>query len=254
MNASPIFVHSVPILLPSDGLVGGLSVVIDVLRATTVMVHAVDSGVRAIVPCLEVEDARLSAAAFPVEERLLGGERKGLPIEGFDLGNSPASYTPERCRDRTLVMTTTNGTRALLASLGAEVRLVAAFVNLSATVRAIEDRAGPRPVHLVCSGTDGQISLEDTLLAGAIASRLSSRAGRLANDEARMAARLWELLEIEGEAAEDRLYRALSDGRGGRRVREIGLDTDLRDACRIDRFDFALEVLDAPPRVVRLGV
>lgn len=250
----PIYVHSLPLLVPKGALAGGLAVVIDVLRATTVMVHAFDSGVRSIVPCLEVEEARTVASTFPLGARLLVGERQGLPIEGFDLGNSPSSFTRELCEGRDLVMTTTNGTRALLASLDADRLLVAAYVNLTATIKEIERDLTMKPVHLVCAGTDGQISLEDTLLGGAIASALTARAGRLANDEAIMAARLWELLGIGTDAGsdEDRLYRFLSEGRGGRRVRDISLEPDLRDASRLDRFSFALQVVRDPIRVERI--
>ena len=103
--------------------------VVDVLRATTAMVHALAAGCEAIVPCAEIEEARAVAASLPAGTVLLGGERGGLPIERFDLGNSPATFTREVCRGKTIVMTTTNGTRAILASLEAERVLIAAFVN-----------------------------------------------------------------------------------------------------------------------------
>ncbi|MEX2114189.1 MAG: 2-phosphosulfolactate phosphatase, partial [Pirellulales bacterium] len=80
---------------PGD-LANSTAVVIDVLRATTTIVAALAAGARAVVPCLTIEDAKTAAAALPREETVLGGERGGLPIEGFDLGNSPAEYTPER--------------------------------------------------------------------------------------------------------------------------------------------------------------
>ncbi len=167
-----IFVHLLPGLIPPGALEGGVAIVVDVLRATTVMVHALAAGAKAVVPCGEIDEAIAHRQANPPGSVILGGEREGLPIEGFDLGNSPAAYTEAVCRDRTVVMTTTNGTRAILASLTAERVLVAAFPNLSATVAAVaaEDRA--RPVHVVCSGTDGHISLEDSFLAGALTRNL----------------------------------------------------------------------------------
>src|SRR5437763_3729354 len=108
-----VAVHFLPALIPPDALRGGIAVVVDVLRATTVMVHALAAGCEAILPCLEVDEARKVAAGLPEGSFLLGGERLGLPIEGFDLGNSPGSYTSGACRGKTLVMTTTNGTRAV---------------------------------------------------------------------------------------------------------------------------------------------
>ena len=105
----------------------------DVLRATTVMVHALAAGCEAVIPCGEIDEAKEIAAGLPPGTALLAGERQGLPIPGFDLGNSPGEFTPEVCDGKTLVMTTTNGTRAILASLEAERVYIASFANLRAT-------------------------------------------------------------------------------------------------------------------------
>jgi 2-phosphosulfolactate phosphatase len=245
-----------------------VAVVIDVLRATTTMVHALAAGCDAIIPCGEIDEARKIASTLPEGAALLAGERQGLPIEGFDLGNSPGDCTPEVCSGKTLVMTTTNGTKAILASLEADRVLIAAFVNRKATVEAL--KAAGRPIHLVCAGTDGQISLEDTLFAGALAQEIDAWAWEeveakarkhpadgadaldesvLANDQAEIAASLWRETESiieEGYTLTD----ALSDGRGGRRVIAIGLEADLEDAAIIDRFPFAAELLRDPLRIV----
>ncbi len=247
---SPISVYLLPETIPPGALEGGLAVVVDVLRATTVMAHALAAGCEAIVPCLEVEEARRVAATLPSGTALLGGERAGLPIEGFDLGNSPGDYTSEACRGRTLVLTTTNGTRALLRCRDAARVVVAAFVNLGSTARLIE--ADGRPVHIVCAGTDGLVSLEDTLLAGALVAALDVDNRRDLDDAARMAARLWSFAEIRSETGDrdDSIVRALGLGRGGRRVRQIGLKADILDAARIDRFDLAIELRRDPIRLV----
>lgn len=254
-----IHIHLLPGLIPPGALRGGVAVVVDVLRATTVMVHALSSGCEAVVPCLEIEDALAVAAGLPRGGALLGGERGGLPIEGFDLGNSPATYTPEVCRGRTLVMTTTNGTRAILASLEADRVLVAGFVNLRATVDelALEflkaDRG--RPVHIVCSGTEGEVSLEDSLLAGALAKSLTDLATEdlggeapLGNDSAFLAVSQW--LEVERYLQKRPLGRLLRLGRGGRNVRRIGLEPDIDDAARVDRFALVAELRREPLRIV----
>src|SRR5205823_10380648 len=138
-------------------------VVIDVLRATTTIVHALAAGAREVVPCLEVEDARRIAAELG-KAAILGGERRGLPIPGFDVGNSPAEYTRQRVGGKTVVFTTTNGTRAMQRCKFASRVLLGAFVNFSAVCRelAVVDH-----VALVCAGTDGHVTREDTLLAGA---------------------------------------------------------------------------------------
>ena len=163
----PVFVHLLPALIPPGSLRGGLAVVVDVLRATTTMIHALAAGADAILPCLEIDQARSLAASLPAGSALLAGERQGVRVEGFDLGNSPGDCTPANCSGRTLVMTTTNGTKAILAAMEADRVLIGAFVNRRATIEAL--KADGRPIHLVCSGTDGQVSLEDSLLAGSIA-------------------------------------------------------------------------------------
>jgi 2-phosphosulfolactate phosphatase len=251
MDARPtLSVHLLPGLVPPGALRGGVAVVIDVLRATTVMVHALDAGCRAILPCGEIDEARAIAAVLPSGTALLGGERGGLPIDGFDLGNSPDDYTPERCDGKTLVMTTTNGTRAILASLEADRVLVAGFVNLAATARELMEVLNgpePRPVHLVCAGTEGEISFEDTLLAGTLHHAVAQGLGRptlAGNDQAQIAL---------GVAVRnvDELPRSLRLGIGGRNVERIGLGKDIDAAARVDRFDLVAELERDPTRITR---
>jgi 2-phosphosulfolactate phosphatase len=261
-----IHVHLLPSLIPPGALRGGVAVVVDVLRATTVMAHALASGCEAVIPCLEIDDARRVASELPAGTAILGGERGGLPIEGFDLGNSPASYTPEACRGKTLVMTTTNGTRAILASLEAERVYVAAFANLGATaeevaVQCLKADHG-KDVHIVCSGTEGHVSLEDSLLAGALISRAgglshevleegSGEHAALGNDSAYLALSQW--FAAERRLAPRGLAPLLSLGRGGQNVRRIGLDADIADAARIDVLRLVAELSRDPLRIVAVS-
>jgi 2-phosphosulfolactate phosphatase len=242
----PVRVHLLPSLAPEGCLAGGVAVVIDVLRATTVMVHALAAGAVAVVPCLEVDDARERAAALRTSGKvLLGGERGGVPLPGFDVGNSPREYTAARCKGATVVLTTTNGTRALLRAAEAERVLVAAFVNYSAVCEQL--RADARPVHIVCSGTEGEVSLEDTLLAGAFVDFLCEAGNEVKlNDAARLA---WDCFENHGRV----LDGALAVGAGGERLRSLGYDADIRDAAHVDRFAIAPE-LDRDTLSVRRGV
>ncbi len=200
-----VFVHLLPNLVPRGSLRGGVAVVVDVLRATTVMVHALAAGCDAVIPCKEIDQAKAVAGVLPAGTALLAGERGGLPIPGFDLGNSPGDFTPEVCQGKTLVMTTTNGTRAILASLEAERVYIAGFVNLKATsdelvVQFLKKDHG-HPVHIVCSGTEGFISLEDSMLAGALAKNVTNVAhpsignALFGNDEALIVLSQW--LEVE---------------------------------------------------------
>ncbi len=197
-DRTTISVHLLPALIPPGALEGGIAVVVDVLRATTVMVQALANGCEAIIPCLEVEEARAIAASLPPGKAILGGEREGLPIEGFDFGNSPRSYTRDVCEGKTLVMTTTNGTKAIHASLGADRVFIAAFTNAAATF--LHD-VGVHPLHVICSGTDGKISLEDSLLAGYIVNGQVGRGLEPANDEAEIVMRAYE--KTHGQLAYD---------------------------------------------------
>lgn len=252
-----VYVYLLPNLVPPGALKGGVAVVVDVLRATTVMVHALAAGCEAIVPCLEIDDALCAAKALPEGKALLAGERKGLPIDGFDLGNSPEAFTPEVCSGRTVVMTTTNGTRALLASLDAERVLIGAFPNFAATVQALH--GDDRPVHVICAGTDGFVSYEDSLLAGAFAKHFKDLGGLPANDEAEIVAGLWARVEDaiwvkSGDRAAEKnpLVRYLTRGRGGRRVLELGLGADIDAAARFNSTELRLaaELERDPLRVV----
>lgn len=251
-----VFVHLLPSLIPPGSLRGGVAVVVDVLRATTVMVHALASGCAAVIPCGEVDEARAVAAALPPGTAILGGERGGLPIPGFDLGNSPRDYSRRICAGKTLVMTTTNGTRAILATVEAERVYIASFANLKATadelvVQFLEKDHG-HPIHIVCAGTEGFISLEDSLLAGALMSKLSETTMPggggvpLGNDEALIVLAQW--LELGRRP----LGTLLQMGRGGQNVIRIGLEKDIRAAAEIDRFPIAARLTRDPTRIVKV--
>jgi 2-phosphosulfolactate phosphatase len=254
-----VFVHLLPSLIPPGSLRGGAAVVVDVLRATTVMVYALAAGCEAIIPCAEIGEAKVVAAGLPPGTALLAGEREGLPIPGFDLGNSPGEFTPEVCRGKTLVMTTTNGTRAILASLEADRVYIASFGNLQATADEISvqflKRDHGQSIHIVCSGTEGQISFEDSLLAGALTGKItelslpeSPEAKRLGNDEALIVVSQW--LEVERFRKRRPLSRLLSLGRGGQSVQRIGRDDDIEDSADFDRFPLVAELSRDPLRIV----
>jgi 2-phosphosulfolactate phosphatase len=247
-----VFVHLLPKLIPPGSLLGGVAVVVDVLRATTVMVQALAAGCAAIIPCGEINEAMKAAAGLPPGAALLAGERQGLPIPGFDLGNSPDEFTPEVCRNKTLVMTTTNGTRAILASREAERVYIASFTNLAATsaevaVQFLKKHHG-RSVHIVCAGTEGHVSLEDSLLAGALTSQIaevsdftpeSKFADVFGNDEALMVVAQW--LEVERFLERRPLWKLLSLGRGGQNVLQIGRKPDIDHAAHFDRYNLVAE-------------
>jgi 2-phosphosulfolactate phosphatase len=247
-----VFVHLLPGLIAPGALRGGVAVVVDVLRATTVMVHALAAGCASIIPCGEVEEAKAVAASLPVGTALLAGERQGLPIAGFDLGNSPDDFTPESCRGKTLVMTTTNGTRALLASREAQRIGIGAMVNAAAV--AGWAASWDRPVHVVCAGTEGEVSLEDTLLAGSIAGKILEYGGfDRGNDATEIARGLFvESSRRFGPPQGHPWSALLAQGRGGRRVSAIGLRKDIEAASRWNVFTI-VPVLQRDPLSVVAG-
>ena len=166
-------VYGLPDLVEPEALAGDTVVVIDVLRASTTIIHALEAGAEQVIPCLEVEQARQLARQLP-EGALLGGERGGRPIDGFDLGNSPEDYVPHVVAGKTVVFTTTNGTRAMNRATRAELVLVGAFVNATAIYQRL---IGRERIHLICSGTDGEIGSDDVLLAGLLVERLQRQGG-----------------------------------------------------------------------------
>src|SRR5215471_16709675 len=132
MAAREVHVHLTPRLVEPRALKGADAVVIDVLRATTTIIHALAAGCDAVHPCAEIDEAKALAATLPKRKGLLAGERAGEPIADFDLGNSPREFTAKKCKGKTLVFTTTNGTQAIIRAVEAERLLIAGFVNFSA--------------------------------------------------------------------------------------------------------------------------
>lgn len=238
----PVTVHLLPQL--ASGLAGAVAVVVDVLRATTSIVHAFAAGADAVVPCATIDEAR-ALAKRRKSGVLLTGEREGKPIAGFDLGNSPRDFTAAKCKGKTVIMATTNGTPAIVAAALAERVLIAAFVNFSAVCEQL--RTDPRPVHIVCAGTDGGISVEDTLLAGAIVDFLCEHEEVALSDSARLA---WDAFENHGRILEG----ALELGQGGRNLLKLGYHFDIHDATRVDRFTLCPELRREPLRIERGAV
>ncbi len=215
----------------------GVAVVIDVLRATSVITQAIRAGAAEVVVCGEIEDA-FERARRDAQPPLLCGERACKPIDGFDLGNSPSEYTTSRVAGKTLVMTTTNGTRAVLAASDFERIDAACFNNLSAVVTRLMTQP---EVSIICAGTDGVQTEEDVLLAGAIVHALSASArvnpDALGKSEA-AALQLWREHLDSGQSLAARLRQSL----GGRNLVTAGYERDI-DACA------AIDTTDVVPTI-----
>jgi 2-phosphosulfolactate phosphatase len=191
-------------------------VVFDILRATTTMITALANGAEAIIPVAEISEALTLKQRNPGV--LLAGERHGVRIRAdltgsidFDLGNSPREFTAEKVAGKTIVMSTTNGTRALRACAGARMVLVSSFLNLRATTNWIREKNPPHLI-LVCSGTFEEPALEDVLAAGALCEKLwSNYAGGHLSDSAEIARRIYPLLQFN-------LIEAMKHSLNGRRL------------------------------------
>lgn len=209
-------------------------VAIDVLRASTTIVAALANGARAVVPVADPAAAIALAATLPKDSALLGGERGGMRIDGFDLDNSPRAYDAARVAGKTIVFTTTNGTRALL-DLGALARtvLVGGLVNAGAIARALLARDSGCAV-LVCAGQVGAFCIEDLLGAGAIACKLSAQASHSLefDDATAAAARLFAACAAE-------LRDAVHAAAHARQLERLGLSADVDFCCLLDAFDIA---------------
>jgi 2-phosphosulfolactate phosphatase len=208
-------------------------VVFDVLRATSTFVTALQNGAAAIVPVSEI----FEALEIKKQRRdvLLGGERQGVKIrtaEGeFDFGNSPREYTPEKVRGKTIVSTTTNGTRALRACVGAKMVLAGSFLNLGTTVNFLNEKK-IKNVLMVCAGTGENVALEDVLAAGALCESLQDIGTALElSDSAQIALGVFE-------KAQENLSGAINKSENARRLLAIPeLSEDVKFCLQRDAFD-----------------
>ncbi len=204
-------------------------VVIDVLRASTTLISALAHGCRAIIPVEEVEEAKRIAATIGDERVLLGGERGGVRIEGFALGNSPREYRGATVRDSTIVFTSTNGSRLFrLVQNGATV-FVGALVNVGAVARAVAEEG--RDVLLVCAGREGRFSAEDCYCAGMIVARLQRVMPRqvVLSDAARAALRFFS----RGSSP----LSVLQKSEHGRFLAKLGFRQDIAVCAEVDAYE-----------------
>jgi 2-phosphosulfolactate phosphatase len=215
------------------GQVQGLVVfVIDILRATTTMCAALSRGARAIIPVASTEEALRLAQTIGSADVLLAGEKDCVRIPGFQLGNSPLEMTEPAVRGKTIILTTSNGTRALLACQGASSVYPTAGVNLSvAAEKARDTLETAQHIIVVCSGRGGAFSLDDAYCAGRlIAKVLGDRKPRRGLNDAAIAC--LDLVRRYGDEWE----RPLAYSRAGRELIKLGFREDLREAARIDAY------------------
>lgn len=218
---SKIEVCLTPALLDLYAIENSIVVVIDILRATSSITYGIENGAEAIIPVMNVEDC----LAYADQDYLLAAERNGEVVEGYDFGNSPFSYTAEKVAGKTIVLTTTNGTKAMhLAQERAYQVIVGSFLNLSAVCDYL--RKESKDVLLLCAGWKDNFNLEDTLFAGAVVEQLQ-RDFSVADDSSVAALDMYQL-------AKGDLRGYLQKSSHNHRLIKLNIEEDVRFCLKID--------------------
>jgi 2-phosphosulfolactate phosphatase len=214
---------------PAEEVFAPVGIVIDVLRATSTMTQALAAGYRRVLCCSEIDEAREVAAGH--DKAVLAGERGTVVIPGFDFGNSPREF--QEAAGETVVLTTTNGTRLLLAAAArCDLVLVGSLLNLAAVVDAAKG-SGADDVAVLCAGVQGELALDDAFCAGRMAAALDGDP----TDSASAAIRLAGTFATNEEG--------LGASQSARNLHASGLDADIAWCARES-------VVDAVPRFVRM--
>jgi 2-phosphosulfolactate phosphatase len=201
-------------------------VVIDILRATSAICTAFEFGVEKVIPVDSVDKAQ----DYKSKGYLVGAERDGQMLEGFDFGNSPYSYTDPRIKNQTVVITTTNGTRAIELAKNNHMVVVGAFTNISALCEWLSEQN--KDILLLCSGWKGRINLEDSMFAGAVVDRLfeDPHFDESYSDAALAARHLFLLAEEDPQVF-------LRNSSHRQRLSNLNLKEDIKYSLQVDKTD-----------------
>lgn len=211
--------HLYPVYHRDDTIV----VVIDILRATSAMCTAFHHGVEKIIPVATVEEA----TEYKKKGFIVGAERNGIALDGFDFGNSPASYITERIKGQTIVISTTNGTQAIDVSRKAYKVVIGAFTNITALCDWL--KLQNRSVLLLCSGWKNRFNLEDTLFAGAVAEILLNEKELFKSGDGALASKFLY------QSAKNSPYKYLRNSSHAERLSAMGLKEDIKYCLTLDQ-------------------
>lgn len=193
-------------------------VVIDVLRATSAICAAFDNGIKSLIPVSSIEEAK----ELQKGGMLVGAERNGQIVEGFDFGNSPYSYTNPELKGKTVALSTTNGTKSINIAKdheGSQV-VVGALTNLDFLIGWLNDQN--KNVLCLCSGWKDKFNLEDSICAGAIAEGLLKTGNFISNEDSSIAAKYLFL------SAKDNIFGYLKSSSHRRRLKKLNLNEDIK--------------------------
>ncbi len=225
-----------PALLHLHDFTESIVVVIDIFRATSSICYGIENGAEAIIPVATIE----ACESYRHSEFLLAAERNGEVVNGFDFGNSPFSYTKDKVRGKTIVLTTTNGTHAINKSRGASKIVIGSFLNLGVLCNWLKTQ--PNDILLLCSGWKDKVNLEDTLFAGGIIHYLKNDNYTL-DDSGIVAEDLYIL-------AKDDLHTYLKKTSHSERLKSLGIEEDIAFCLKVN-ITSSIPVLDGE-RLVRL--
>ncbi len=224
-------------LLPKETKEMNLSdrvcIVLDIFRATTTIITALSNECKEIIPVLSVEDAQ--ALAKEIGPALLAGERQSIPIEGYHFGNSPFEFSKDKVKKQRIIMTTTNGTIAIKATTGAYRTLIGSFLNAKAVCKQAKEEG--KDILIVCAGTDGYFSLEDSLCAGLLVKLLTREGVVEMSDSAHGALLMYNM-------AQDTLLETAVQGRNGKRLYDLQRMADVEYCLTMDTVEIVPEYKD----------
>ena len=214
---------------PAD-TAGRLVVIVDVLRASTTVATALGNGAKTVIPLEGPDDVITRSKEFARSQTLLAGEQKMHPITGFDLGNSPQAFTPEVVEGKTILLTTTNGTHALLGVQGARDIVVASYVNFTAVLAMMKVAASSNTdIAIICAGEEGSFTLEDSACAGRYVRAIPKRAALAVNDAAAAS------VLIEKKYG-DNIAKVFKESTHGQALDAAGFGDDLAAAAEVDSY------------------
>lgn len=219
---------------------GGTAIVIDVLRASSTITQALFNGAREVVPVSTPAEAGELAAKAGRANVVLGGERDGKLIEGFDLGNSPFEYVFDRVGGRTVIFSSTNGSPSLVRAKAAERVLVGCFNNFTAVSKSA--REDNMDVAIICSGRNGKFSLEDFVCAGKIVEALLPTGNHVANDGAQGSLDLFRYYRSQ-------IAEVVRYSYHGKYLSGLGFTDDLDHCAKVDMFDIVPTLIEGKIRL-----
>lgn len=222
-------------------LKGKVVVVIDTLRATSVITTALVNGAKEVIPVADIEDAINISGHLERDTILLGGERNAVKIEGFDLSNSPLEYSEDVVKGKTIIITTTNGTRALKKASSSDDVVVGCLLNVTSVADYIYKEN--KDVVIICAGTEGKFSIDDIITAGAILDRLEKLSPYESDDLSKASYFLYKSFQ-------DNILNIMKYGYHLNRIEKLGFHEDVEFCTTIDKFSVVPKYVNGVVRLI----